>query len=215
MKKTNKKLIAMLLVMALLVGGAVGGTLAWLLDKTDTITNTFTDSDINITLEESKGDATSVTSDTSDHEFQMIPGHTIDKDPKVTVKANSEMCYLFVKIDESTTPDLDHYITYAIAGGWTEYQNEDENGDTVIYRIVNESESDQPFDIIGYNNGSDFVVNKVLVNSSVTKADMDSIDEGAVKPTLSFTAYACQYYQSNGVPFEVTAAWNHAKTLAE
>ena len=87
------KAFAVILAAVLILGGAIGGTMAWLIDGTEAVANVFTDSDINITLVEeakSKPDA-----------FKMIPGHTITKDPKVTVKSGSEDCYLFVKIDKS------------------------------------------------------------------------------------------------------------------
>ena len=47
----------------------------------------------------------------------MIPGWTIDKDPKVTVKEGSEDCWLFVEITEEN--DLRKYISYCTAEGWT------------------------------------------------------------------------------------------------
>ena len=83
----NKKIIATVGACALCVGLGVAGTLAWLTDKTESVTNTFTTSNINITLTETTGS-----------NYQMIPGFTITKDPKVTVSAGSEDCYLFVKL---------------------------------------------------------------------------------------------------------------------
>jgi len=223
MKKTNKKLIAMLLVMALLVGGAVGGTLAWLLDKTNTITNTFTDSDINITLTESA----STNPDDNDssgntNSYQMIPGHIIAKDPKVTVANDSEDCWLFVKVTESTT--LDAYIAYAIADGWETVEGTKGSGEYVIGRKVMKTASQKSFDILGggtYPNTTEnttddeypWTTNQVLVKPEVTKQMMDSIDEGAVKPTLTFTAYAVQLKNSNNTEFSVAQAWAEAQKL--
>nr|MDY5756504.1 hypothetical protein [Eubacteriales bacterium] len=88
----KKKGLALVLALTLLVVGVVAGTLAWLTAKSDVVTNTFTTSDINITLEETEGG--------TNKEFKMIPGWTIEKDPKVTVVAGSEDCYLFVKVEE-------------------------------------------------------------------------------------------------------------------
>ena len=97
--RTNNARRILLLVglMSLVAVISIGGTIAWLTDKTDAVTNTFTTSDISIELAETKSN------------FKMVPGNTIDKDPKVTVKANSEACWLFVKIEESA--NLDDYIT--------------------------------------------------------------------------------------------------------
>ena len=87
----KKKSLALLLAIAIVVVGAVAGTVAWLTDKTPSVTNTFTTSDINIELKETKNN------------FQMIPGWNIEKDPKVTVKTGSEACYLFVKLEDDVT----------------------------------------------------------------------------------------------------------------
>ena len=38
----KKKTLALLLALVLLAGGVIGGTLAWLTDKTDPVKNTFT-----------------------------------------------------------------------------------------------------------------------------------------------------------------------------
>ena len=85
-KKGWLSVVALVLVLCC----AVGGTLAWLTDTTDPVTNTFTVGDIDIDLTE------------SDHlDLKMIPGRTITKDPKVTVKAGSEACWLFVKVQKS------------------------------------------------------------------------------------------------------------------
>lgn len=87
-KSTGGKLLALLVVMALLIGGAVGGTLAWLVTKTDPVVNTFTAGDINITLTEPNY-KTNV-----DGKAKIIPGDTIPKDPTVTVLKGSEDCYV-------------------------------------------------------------------------------------------------------------------------
>lgn len=101
----KKKTLALVLALTLLVAGVVGGTLAWLTDRTAEVKNTFTVGDINIGLTETTTD------------YKMVPGNTIAKDPTVTVKANSEACWLFVQVTESE--NLDTFITYAIAEGWT------------------------------------------------------------------------------------------------
>ena len=74
----KKKTIAVVLALVLVICCAVGGVLAWLTDTTDSITNTFTVGNVKIDLAESKN-----------LDLKMVPGQTIKKDPKVTVKANS------------------------------------------------------------------------------------------------------------------------------
>ena len=170
-------LIAML-VLALCIG--IGGTYAWLTDNTPSITNTFTVGNIDIELAETKTN------------FKMVPGTEIEKDPKVTVKANSEACWLFVRVEESA--NLSNYIDYTIASGWTALTGVD----GVYYREVAASNSDQTFSVL--------TGDKVTVKNSVTKSDMDALTD-ATLPTLTFTAYAVQ---KSGFESNVAGAWAKA-----
>lgn len=99
--KTFKKAILLVVCAALLVGVGVMGTLAYLQDNTETITNTMTVGQVAITLDESKIDAdgTVLTERiTSGNSYKLVPGQTYTKDPIVHVDAASENCYLFVKV---------------------------------------------------------------------------------------------------------------------
>ena len=158
----KKKTLALVLALTLLVAGVVGGTLAWLTDQTAEVKNTFTVGDINIDLTETNRD------------YKMVPGNKLDKDPTVIVKAESEACWLFVKVTESE--NLDTFITYAIAEGWTELQ------DGVYYREVSASNADQTFSVLKGD--------AVTVNSDVTKEMLTAKD--VANPTLTFKAYAVQ-----------------------
>lgn len=172
-KKTNKtKLAVVLLALALLVGCAAGATLAWLIDTTEPIVNTFTVGDINITLTET--DAIQGTNKL-EKSFKMIPGDTITKDPKVTVKGGSEACYLFVKIEEGN--GFSDFLSYGIADGWNNMNN------GVFYREVAASDDNQEFGVL--------LNNEVKVSSEATKAYMNSLT-AETYPTLTFTAYAVQ-----------------------
>lgn len=160
----KKKTLALVLALTLLVAGVVGGTLAWLTDQTAEVKNTFTVGDINIGLTETTAD------------YKMVPGNTIAKDPTVTVKANSEACWLFVKVTEST--DLKDFITYAIAEGWTALPGVD----GVYYREVPASAADQTFSVLAGD--------AVTVKSDVTRTMLEAAKTDA--PTLTFKAYAIQ-----------------------
>lgn len=160
----KKKTLALVLALTLLVAGVVGGTLAWLTDQTAEVKNTFTMGDINIGLTETTTD------------YKMVPGNTIAKDPTVTVKANSEACWLFVKVTEST--DLKDFITYAIAEGWTALSGVD----GVYYREVPASAADQTFSVLAGD--------AVTVKSDVTRTMLETAKTDA--PTLTFKAYAIQ-----------------------
>ena len=157
----KKKGLALFLALTLLVVGVVAGTLAWLTAKSDVVTNTFTTSDIKVELKETTGT-----------EHKMIPGYTISKNPKATVLAGSEECYLFVKLDKSAS--FDTYLEYVIADGWTKL----DGVDTVYYRVVDGTTNQigTPYSVLKDD--------QVTVKGSVTKEQMNALDaEGAVKPT--------------------------------
>lgn len=196
----KKKSLALVLALALMVVGAVGGTLAWLTAKSDVVTNTFTTSNITVKLEETEGKTVE-----GGKEFKMIPGYTIKKDPKATVLANSEDCFLFVKLEKSD--NFDDFLTYKMADGWLQLKT-DKDGkaitDLVYYREVPTADIDT-----GYNVLKD---NQVTVNGNVTKEQMNDMDAGEIaKPTLTITAYASQLYQSAGNKFDPAEAWANVK----
>lgn len=167
----KKKATIAVVALSLVLCFAIGGTLAWLVDKSDAVVNTFTYGDINIDLSESTG-----------NEYKMIPGNDITKDPKVTVEANSEACWLFVKVEKSATYDS-YLADYTIADGW----NKLDGVDGVYYREVDADTAKA---------GTSYQVlegDKVTVLDSVEKSDMEAIKNGTTaKPTLTFTAYAVQ-----------------------
>lgn len=176
----KKKSLALLLAIAIVVVGAVAGTVAWLTDQTPSVTNTFTTSDINIELKETKNN------------FQMIPGWNIEKDPKVTVKAGSEACYLFVKLEKSA--DFDTFMTYEMAEGWTALPG----NAGVFYREVAAATADTTFEVLNDN--------QVTVKGTVTKEQMNALTADTY-PTLTVTAYASQQFKNNTQEFTAAEAW--------
>lgn len=221
----KKKTLALLLSLVLVIGVAAGGTLAWLLDETDPVVNTFTDSDINIELTETEG-KTEVTQGEYKYEFKMIPGWTIAKDPKVTVKAGSEDCFLFVKIDKSENYGT-YLEDYTVADGWTQGEGEGEGKDgiptNVYYRQVTTSASDQFFYVLkgaAHKTGClkddtcecPNLNGYVTVRDTVTKTQMNALSaatDPAPKPTLTFTAYASQLMKDNSTEFSAYEAWTN------
>ena len=182
------KAFAVILAAVLILGGTIGGTMAWLIDGTTAMKNTFTDSDVDIELTESEN-----------LNLQMIPGHTITKDPKVTVYEKSEACYVFVKINKSSNYD-DYLAPYTVADDWTLVDGEN----NVYYKAFTEK-------ITANTELPVLKDNKVTVLESVTKKQMNDIKNNAVdEPTLTFTAYAVQYYKTNNTPFTVAEAWAKA-----
>ena len=175
--KKQRLLTTALLVGSLIamVGGLIGGTLAWLMAETPPVTNTFTYGDINITLTET--DTGDGDNNPNTNTYSMVPGQDIAKDPKLTVLAGSESSWLFVKIEESTDPVFDNFLTYEIAEGWTAL----DGVDGVYYREVEKSEDAQAFDVLKDN--------KVTVKADVTKEQLNALTKN---PTLTLTGYAVQ-----------------------
>ena len=161
MKKKVLSIVAVVLVLCC----AIGGTLAWLTDKTASVKNTFTVGYINIELTETTTN------------YKMVPGNTISKDPKVTVKANSEACWLFVKVEKSA--NFDSFMTYDMADGWTELPSVT----GVYYREVAATTAATDFSVLKGDS--------VSVKDTVTKADLNALTQNTF-PTLTFTAYAVQ-----------------------
>lgn len=184
----KKKTLALVLALTLVVVGVVSGTLAWLTAKSDVVVNTFTTSDIKVELKETTGT-----------EYKMIPGYTITKNPKATVLAGSEECFLFVKLDKSA--NFDDYLEYVIADGWTQLEGVT---DTVYYRVV-----DGTTNQIG-TAYSVLANDQVTVKGTVTKDLMDAAD--AAKPTLTITAYASQLHKNTTETFSALEAWNNIAT---
>ncbi len=187
--KTMKKTIALLVAVSMIVGCVIGATLAWLTSTAAPVVNTFTTSDITVTLNETTGDT-----------YKMIPGYTIAKDPKVTVTAGSEDCYLFVKVEKSN--NFDDFMTYEIAEGWTAL----DGVEGVYYRTIDSADKMN----VNYSILKD---NQVTVRETVTKTNMNDLTESTY-PKLTFTAYASQLYKNNTEQFSVEDAWNNANSSA-
>ena len=160
-RSVSSRAFIALLALVLVIGCVAGGTVAWLVATTDTVTNTFTYGNINIALAETTGT-----------NYKVIPGTGIEKDPKVTVKAGSEACYLFVKVEKV---GMFTGMSYEIADGWTALEGE--NG--VYYRQVGSVTADTSFEVIKGN--------KITVSSDLTKENIPTAN-----PTLKITAYAVQ-----------------------
>ena len=195
-RNSSKKALAMLLSLVLVIGCVAGGTLAWLTATSNEVNNVFTTSDIGVTLEESKN-----------LDLKMVPGWTITKDPKATVTAGSEDCYLFVKVEKSA--NFDDFMTYTIAEGWTKLSDG-------VYYMIFDSRNDENKNEMG-TAYSVLAGDQVLVSENVTKEQMNACDadqdgslsdeEKKALPNLSFTAYAVQLYRENGTQFTATEAW--------
>ena len=200
----GKKTVALLLALALMVGCVVGGTVAWLTANSTPVTNTFTTSGIEITLDEENP---------TNKTAKMVPGWTIAKDPMVTVKAGSEDCYVFVKVDKSANYGT-YLRDYAVANEWTKLTDENTT-DTVgvegvyyqkVTGLTEEGAEDWTDYVLAGEGTGENANGCVTVREDVTKELMDDLTAQNY-PTLTFTAYASQLMQNNTTEFSAYQAW--------
>lgn len=193
-RRSGSKMLVLALALVLTVSAVVGGTLAWLTATSNEVKNTFTTSDISVTLSETTGTS-----------YKMIPGYEITKDPKVTVKANSEECWLFVEITKSS--NFDTFLEYTMADDWTQGKGSGEGGDSIPTNVYYRKVEASTGTVI--TSDTEYVVikdNKVTVKSTVTKSDMNGLKE-ETRPTLTFKAYASQLNKNATEEFNAAEAW--------
>ena len=183
------KTLALVVVMMLVIGCTIGGTIAWLTAKTDPVVNTFTVGDINISLTETWNTDTNGDGTNDAWQAKLIPGSSYQKDPKVTVEAGSEKCYLFIKFEEENNPAT--YLTYTSnlkQPDWTQGDGTNIPAN-VWYRVVEANATDdQSWYLLTGN--STYTNGCVTVKDTVTK---DVMPAALDAPKLTYTAYACQF----------------------
>ena len=167
--KNTKKMVALLLALVLLLGGAIGGTLAWLIAQSNTVVNTFVVGNVSLELTEASKDTT----------YKVVPGNSQVKNPLVTVGATSENCWVFVKITEENNDVAGtnlKFVDWIIADGWTAVP-----GATGVYyrQYISTSTDKGPYPVLKDN--------KVTYSSQLTQAMLKD-----AQPKLTFQAYAIQ-----------------------
>lgn len=114
----KKKTIALLLVLVMIFGISVGGTIAYLTDK-EAVTNTFTVGNVKIKLTETKIENGVATDDriqgsatkTVGNQYHLLPGLSYKKDPMVTILEGSEESYIRMIVTVTDCKDVDAAIT--------------------------------------------------------------------------------------------------------
>ena len=193
-RSSGTKVFSLMLAVLLLVGCSVGATLAWLTATTNKVENTFTVGKVDIDLKEHEyvEASNSLGTKTVDgNTYKLIPGKHMPKDPFVTVKAGSEKCWLFVRIDEANNAaeGVEQIVHYLAADGWTYLPLTGYGSGIEFYcRIVDANASDQIINVLGkYSDKCDeHTSGCVCINPDVTS-------DFAATPALKFTAAAIQY----------------------
>ena len=106
----KKKLLIMSVAMVLVCAFAVGMTIAYL-TSTDEVVNTFTVGNVRIKLDEAAANPDGSLVPNADrvkaNRYKLIPGHTYNKDPMVTVLSGSEESFIKMTVTFSNSAELD------------------------------------------------------------------------------------------------------------
>ncbi len=107
--KTARKVLTLALCAILLVSATIMGTMAYL-TSTDEVKNTFTVGNVQIKLDEAKvenGVAVTPEVRVKENSYKLLPGHSYDKDPTVTVLKGSEESYVRMLVTINMKSELD------------------------------------------------------------------------------------------------------------
>ena len=214
--KTKSKALLLTLCAVLLVAASVMGTMAYL-TSTDKVENTFTVGNVKITLDEAKvnTDGTPVTpaERVKANEYKLLPGHTYNKDPMVTVLNGSEASYIKMTVTFSKASALDAIFAptgadlISIFNGydsanWIYKDNtKDANADTRTYEFWYKETVGAPTADVAL----DALFDSITVPGTITNEQLATI-EGM---TITVNAYAIQ---ADGFA-NADAAWAQADFL--
>lgn len=188
-KRTLITVLAMLLVCVL----SVSATLAYLFKQSETVTNTFSVGNVDISLDEADvDDSTSGKDRDTENKYKLTSGATLAKDPTVHVSRYSEEAYIFVKVvvtdavknvlvDDSETGS----IASQMAPNWTLLDGEDN-----VYYYKNTVSGLKSDGTAGANEVDLVVFNTISVKKSATGAQL--AQAAVAGQSISVTAYAIQ-----------------------
>ena len=166
MNKSDRQMLIISILTTCIMLACISTTTAVLTSIAKPVENSFTIGKINLELTETTGQS-----------YQLIPGKTVDKNPKVTVFAGSESCWLFIKVYK--TANFDDYLTYEIAEGWNILDGQD----GVYYRSVDASQITVEHNVLAND--------QIIVKDDLTEEKMSAITSA---PSISFYAYGIQSY---------------------
>lgn len=209
----KKKIVALCLCIALAVVAIGGATLAYFTDTTPAVKNTFTVGKVDIDLWENEDGTTNSNKVSGRTDIKVAPGSDIKKNPTVSVTADSEDCWLFVKMDITNWPTAN--VTYALADGWSILPAT--KGGTpdafvvgksfVLYRTVNKADTTREFAIL--SNDTIIVTSQLVSGNFKTVTDAEG-NTTMQQPSMAFQAFAIQKDNLT----DVNDAWDAVKDAA-
>ena len=197
--KTRSKALLLTLCAVLLVAATIFGTMAYL-TSTDTVTNTFTVGKVNIKLDEAKANSDGTLVEGADrvkaNSYKLLPGHTYNKDPMVTVLSGSESSYVKMTVTFSKANELDAIFApdganltsifngYDAANWIAKGNTKDETANTRTYEFWYKEAVAAPTADVAL----DALFDSITVPGTITGAQLATI-EGM---TITVNAYAIQ-----------------------
>ena len=194
-----KKSIALVMMAVLLVAASVMGTLAYL-TSTDSVKNTFTVGKVAIKLDEAAantdGSLVAGAARVKANNYKLLPGHTYNKDPMVTVLAGSEPSYIKMTVTFSMAKELDAIFAptganltsifngYDAANWIAKGNTKDDNANTRTYEFWYKETVGAPTADVAL----DALFDSITVPGDITQEQLKTI-EGM---TITVNAYAIQ-----------------------
>ena len=130
-KSVSLKVLTVLLAAMLLLGVTIGGTVAWLMNQTEPVVNTFVAGNISIKLEEhvldvntGKWQSPEAFTASGNQNILAVPGRVIQKDPTVTVLKGSEKCYVRVFVKISWPQEADSQFAQFEYSAWFDFDDD-------------------------------------------------------------------------------------------
>lgn len=186
--KTARKVLMLILCVALLVSATVMGTLAYLTSQ-DTVTNTFSVGNVKIDMDETDVDDSTPNKDRdTENAYRLLPGQEYTKDPIITVDPASEDAWVFIQVVNEIADieaDENKVADQIVANGWTELEA------GVYYKKVLKTDTDKSLEVF----------ETVTIGESVNNTTLAAY-EGK---TVVVTAYAIQVA---GFETDVEGAWD-------
>ena len=216
--KTKGKVLILVLCAMLLVVSTVFATVAFL-TSTDSVQNTFTFGQVIITLDEAEVTTNGVVVQGADrrhtNDYHLIPGHFYVKDPIVHVDADSEICWLFIKIDNDLSAIIEGKNTvdandpaetvYTIEAqmlknGWVLI--DEQNNVWALNRPANAGENIPVFNSFTIKDDANVAL------YGTTKDDAGNVTGGAKIEVIAYAVQMDGFTNAGSNHANATAAWN-------
>lgn len=206
----KKKLLIMSVAMVLVCAFAVGMTIAYL-TSTDEVVNTFTVGNVRIKLDEALANPDGSLVPNADrvkaNSYKLIPGHTYNKDPMVTVLQGSERSYIKMTVTVTKSAELDAIFGEDGANLMSIFKGYDETTWIYKYNTENTGKNTRTYEFwyketVAAPDGNvplDALFDSITVPGAITNAQLETIKN----MTITVNAYAIQ---ADGFA-DAAAAW--------